>query len=156
MHIYRIGSSVAIFSRDSCDVQAVGTVRFPWEKRATTSAKSQRRASMMRRDTGATGKNARSRPLFSATAREDNGISLTLFARPSHTTAINRIDMGFVSKIHSIKKKKKMEFLMRCVVKFSTKDRSLVKVTRGSSRVHYNVDRTKREKFYSQDIQPAR
>ena len=95
--VHRIGSSVVIFSRDACDVRAAGTVRFPWEKRATTSAKSQRRASMMRRDTGATGKNARSRPLFSATVREDNGISLTLFARASHTTAINRIDTGFVS-----------------------------------------------------------
>lgn len=70
----RIGSVVVVFPRDPCDVWAV---RFPREKRATTWAKSERRASMMRQDTGATRKNIR--PLFFAVTREDNGIPFDTF-----------------------------------------------------------------------------
>lgn len=62
--IQRFGSSVDVFSHEPSDVWAVGTIRFPQEKRAAASTKSQRRASMMRRDTGATGKNARSSFIF--------------------------------------------------------------------------------------------
>lgn len=68
---------VVVFPRDPCDVWAAGTVRFPREKRATTWIKSQRRASMMRRDTGATRKNIR--PLFFAVTRQDNGIPFHTF-----------------------------------------------------------------------------
>lgn len=73
----RIGSMVVVFPRDPCDVWAAGTVRFPREKRATTWIKSPRRASMMRRDTGATRKNIR--PLFFAVTRQDNGIPFHAF-----------------------------------------------------------------------------
>lgn len=68
---------VVVFPRDPCDVWTGGTVRFPREKRATTWAKSERRASMMRQDTGATRKNIR--PLFFAVTREDNGIPFDTF-----------------------------------------------------------------------------
>lgn len=73
----RIGSMVVVFPRDPCNVWAAGTVRFPREKRATTWIKSQRRASMMRQDTGATRKNIR--PLFFAVTRQDNGIPFHAF-----------------------------------------------------------------------------